>query len=184
MNARFVKRSWLAAIACAAVLTIPVYGAATKGAGAKGAKPVKSAPSQPIDLNTASRKDLEGLPGVGAATARKIIAGRPYSSARDLANAGVPAKTIDAITAMVTVSTPAFKPAPSAAPVSAPLPEPASSGQAKASSKAPPAPDMVWVNLDTKVYHKEGQRWFGNTKNGKYMTEADAIKAGYKTSKE
>jgi hypothetical protein len=192
-------RSWLAAIACAALLTVPGYGAETKkekkSADAKAAKPVKSAPGQPIDLNTASQKDLEGLPGVGAATAKKIIAGRPYSSANDLAKAGVPAKTITAITPMVTVSPAAAKPAPApkstAAAVSAPSPEPAASGQAKASSKAaskpatpPPAPGMVWVNLDTKVYHKEGQRWFGNTKNGKYMTEADAIKAGYRASKE
>ncbi len=30
----------------------------------------------------------------------------------------------------------------------------------------------------------EGDRWYGNTKHGKYMTEADAIKAGYRESKE
>jgi hypothetical protein len=25
-----------------------------------------------------------------------------------------------------------------------------------------------------------GSRWYGKTKHGKYMTEADAIKAGYR----
>ena len=43
---------------------------------------------------------------------------------------------------------------------------------------------MVWVNTATKVYHYEGDRWYGNTKEGKYMTEQDAIKAGYRASKE
>jgi hypothetical protein len=39
---------------------------------------------------------------------------------------------------------------------------------------------MVWVNTDAGVYHKPGTRWYGKTKHGKYMLEADAIKAGYK----
>lgn len=47
----------------------------------------------------------------------------------------------------------------------------------------PPAPGMVWVNTSTKVYHKAGSRWAGKTKNGKWMTEADAQKAGYKPAK-
>ena len=37
---------------------------------------------------------------------------------------------------------------------------------------------MVWVNTDSGVYHKPGTRWYGKTKQGKYMTEADAQKAG------
>jgi len=41
---------------------------------------------------------------------------------------------------------------------------------------------MVWVNTESGVYHKPGTRWYGRTKQGKYMTEADAIKAGYKAS--
>jgi hypothetical protein len=30
------------------------------------------------------------------------------------------------------------------------------------------------------VYHKEGSRFYGTTKKGKYMTEAEAIKEGNK----
>jgi hypothetical protein len=36
---------------------------------------------------------------------------------------------------------------------------------------------MVWVNTDSGVYHKQDSRWYGKTKHGKYMLEADAIKA-------
>ena len=43
---------------------------------------------------------------------------------------------------------------------------------------------MVWVDLDTKVYHREGDRWYGKTKNGKLMSESDAQKAGYRAAKE
>jgi hypothetical protein len=42
---------------------------------------------------------------------------------------------------------------------------------------------MVWVNTETGVYHKQGARWYGKTKKGKYMLEADAIKTGYKPAK-
>ncbi|HKV63969.1 MAG TPA: hypothetical protein VJO16_18825 [Candidatus Acidoferrum sp.] len=41
---------------------------------------------------------------------------------------------------------------------------------------------MVWVNTESGVYHKLGTRWYGRTKQGRYMTETDAIKAGYKAS--
>jgi len=46
----------------------------------------------------------------------------------------------------------------------------------------PPAPGgghgLVWVNTESHVYHKEGSRFYGTTKKGKYMTEAEAAKEG------
>jgi len=38
------------------------------------------------------------------------------------------------------------------------------------------------VNAETKVYHKSG-RWYGKTKKGSFMTEADAKAAGYHEDK-
>jgi hypothetical protein len=40
------------------------------------------------------------------------------------------------------------------------------------------APDKVWVNLSTHVYHCPNDRYYGRTKSGKYMTEPEAKAAG------
>jgi hypothetical protein len=45
-------------------------------------------------------------------------------------------------------------------------------------------PGTVWVNTETHVYHKEGSRWYGRTKKGKYMSEQDALKEGDHADKE
>ena len=167
-----------------------------------------------VDLNTASEKEIEDLPGVGPATAKRIIAARPYASVSDLSKAGLSAKKIEKITPMATVggaasssssaaggsssssssstsATPA-QPAPASAPRSSDSASKSSKMQSSSSesnaasgapAQTPPQKGMVWVNLDTKVYHKEGTRWYGKTKNGKFMSESDALAAGYRASK-
>ena len=182
-------RRIIGSVALVLALAIPALAgqaASTKSAQAK-------APAAPVNLNTASQADLEALPGVGPATAKKIIAGRPYASVADLSKAGVPKNTIEKITSMVTVgaatSAPATQQAPRPAPApSAPASTPAPSASTRTSSapttaQQPPAKGMVWVNLSTKVFHREGDRYYGNTKNGRFMTEAEAVKAGYHEAK-
>jgi len=135
----------------------------------------KAPPAGTVNLNTASQADLEALPGIGPVTAKKIIAGRPYTSVADLSKAGVPKSTIDKISSMVMVGSAA----------AAPMERERTKGTAGGSTMAqqPPEKGMVWVNTSTKVYHKEGDRYYGKTKSGKFMTEADAIKAGYKPAR-
>ena len=56
-----------------------------------------------VDLNSASEKELEALPGVGPATAKKIVANRPYKSVDELSKAGLSAKKIETLKPLVSV---------------------------------------------------------------------------------
>jgi hypothetical protein len=41
---------------------------------------------------------------------------------------------------------------------------------------------QVWVNTATGIYHYPGTRWYGNTKQGKFMSEKDASAQGYRAA--
>ena len=42
---------------------------------------------------------------------------------------------------------------------------------------------VVWVNLDSKIFHYAGHRNYGKTKKGAYMCEKAAVAAGMRASK-
>ncbi len=162
---------------------VTVGGGAAAGASGKvkaaSAKAQETGEAELVNLNTATEKELDTLPGVGKATAEKIIAGRPYKSVDDLAKAGVSKATIAKIADLVTVGTAATgRVRGSKARAAEETEEPGS-----VEAQTPPVKGMVWVNTGTGVYHFEGDRWYGKTKQGKFMSEADAIKAGFRAAK-
>jgi hypothetical protein len=72
-------------------------------------------------------------------------------------------------------------PAAPAAPAAAAA-APATAMKAKTAASTTPAPGggpgMVWLNTSTKVYHCQGTKYYGTTKAGAYMSEADAKAKG------
>jgi hypothetical protein len=46
-----------------------------------------------------------------------------------------------------------------------------------------PADTVVWVKLDSKIYHYSTNRNYGHTKSGAYMCEKDTAAAGVRAAK-
>ena len=119
-----------------------------------------------LDLNTASLDQLQKLPGLNEATAKRSSPGDHIKSVDELQKVGLSKPTIDKLAPMLTVGDVAKE---------APSPE--------AVAKVPPQKGMVWVNTESGIFFRESDRWYGKTKEGKFMTEADAKKAGYRETK-
>jgi competence protein ComEA len=129
MKQRSVTRSkwslmWMVVVAVSLAFGLPAaYGQAKK-----------------VDLNTATQKELEDVKGVGPATAKKIIANRPYKNVDELKKAGLSDKQIKSIGPSVTVGA---APAPAAAPAAKPAPAVAPAPAAAPAAKPATAPAAV-----------------------------------------
>lgn len=89
-------------------IAVPVQGASAGAAGGTAAGGARGAPRGKVDLNSATPEQLDALPGVGPATAAKIVADRtengPFRTVEDLLRVpGIGAKKLDALKDLVTV---------------------------------------------------------------------------------
>ena len=46
-----------------------------------------------------------------------------------------------------------------------------------------PRDKLVWVNTRSHIYHFQGERYFGSTKEGKFICERDADKEGDRSTR-
>ena len=182
----------------------------------------KAAAQGQVDVNSASKEELEALPGIGPALADKIVQNRPYKAKRELVSRKViPESTYKKVKDQLVAhrtSEQSNSGRSSAGASSSRSEEERSDSSAKSqnaegmgsesagrqsesaasresrsdksttaaeptAAQTPPEKGMVWVNLRTKIYHREGDRWYGKTKHGKFMSEEDAVKEGYRAAK-
>jgi competence protein ComEA len=146
-NNTLASKIWFLFI-CTVVISTLVLGVKTVSFAQKKATEVLGAV---IDINTADQKTLESLPGVGKATAKAIIAGRPYKSIDDLKRVkGMSDAKIQALKDKVTVGGAAASTIPAAASQKASSTQKSATEKvSKAASKLAPG-QRININTATK----------------------------------
>jgi hypothetical protein len=161
--------------------------AAEKKSSATTAAPASAAPAAAPAGATGLCKDgtyYSGDTKKGACRGHKGVKDWYGAAAAAPAKTSAPAPAAPAPAATAPKMTTPAAPAAPAAPASrAPA---APTAAAPATLPATPAAGggngKVWVNSETKVYHCQDDRYYGKTKQGEYMSEADAVAKGARPS--
>jgi hypothetical protein len=172
--------------------------------------PAKAAPatttvpaSAAVDINSATKDQLETLKGVGSTRAEAIIKGRPYKTTQDLVDKKIlPQSTLDGLKDKVAAHQAAATPASPAATkpaASAATPAPATTTRSTSAGAATPTGEfkeeadakkhcpsdvVVWANTSSKIYHYAGASDYGKTKQGAYMCQKESDSGGFRAARD
>lgn len=142
--------------------------------------PAASPEASPSPAKTRGHKKAEASPAPSASPAASASPAEHHARKKAAASpAATPTPSSSPVKPFSKIGS-LFKPRTSPSPA-------ATTTTGSPETNATPAPGgghgLVWVNSESHIYHKEGSRFYGKTKQGKYMSEAEAIKEGDRAAK-
>jgi hypothetical protein len=159
------------------------YAASTAAPAGTASAPAPRATAKPTATAAPGATGATGVCNDGTPTTARNKKGacRGHQGVKDWYGSGAAAAAPAATSAPPATAAPPPAPAPAAP--AAPAPSTVAAVRSAYTMPTTAAPgggaDQVWVNKSTRVYHCPGDKWYGKTKSGEYLSESAAQAQGF-----